>query len=262
MRDFIATIWTKFAKESIQEENGKLTEKAFIRRIAVGVISIIFCLSAMGISAYAFFTSSITSSKNTLTSATYEIDIDAKNSSGTALTQKDGTTDVYELAIDTYTVTLTAEGTAKNGYCKVEILEEAQDGTRVVIDTYYTKPLAPGGSITFTVECKRDVEMQFTSNWGSYAGYVDDLPAMGSNCLYKETVWSNGFVVEALISTHSETNEEEEEQASEQAEEQAQQQMPDESEQQEQAEQQQQEQPTAEQGENTETEQEPSATTE
>ncbi len=192
MRNLLATIWTKVVKTSQeQEESGKLTEKAFVRCIAVGIISIVFCLSAMGISAYAFFTSNVTSAKNTLTAATYEVNAVVKEGAESAVMPVQGTTNVYVLnAENIYEVQLTAVGNAQNGYCKIELLDGAN-----VVETYYTKPLPPNSeNLIFNITCYQEATIRITSNWGSYAGYVDNPPT-GDNCLYKGGVWSTGFAI-------------------------------------------------------------------
>ena len=199
MQGFLANIWTKKVKTHLdQEESEKLTEKVFTRRIAVGIISIVFCLSAMGISAYAFFTSNITSAKNTLTAATYEIDVVVEQEeTQTPAALAEGTPDVYPLNAQTdYVVTLKASGNAQNGYCKIEVL----DGVNEVV--YYTKPLSPDSELTFVVQCYEKVDIKFTANWGSYGGYVDNPPTE-DNCLYTKGVWSTGFAIGTPATSNS-----------------------------------------------------------
>lgn len=194
MQDLLASIWTKVVKAyQAQEESGKLTEKAFVRRIAVGIISIVFCLSAMGISAYAFFTSNVTSEKNILTAATYEVNAVVKaKDTGTAIAPTQGTTDVYVLNKNVYEIQLAVSGNAQNGYCKIELL----DGVNVA-ETYYTRPLAPGSSITFQITCHQAGTIKITPNWGSYAGYIQELPQEGEadKLLYKDGAWLNTFAI-------------------------------------------------------------------
>ena len=69
-------------------KEGKIKEKVFIMRVFVAIVCIIFCLSAMGFSAYAFFASSITSGSNTIVAATYGVEVVIASSGGTALTAK------------------------------------------------------------------------------------------------------------------------------------------------------------------------------
>lgn len=205
MRDLLVTIWTKVVKIYQQQEgSGKLTDKIFVRRIAVGIISIVFCLSAMGFSAYAFFTSNVTSAKNTLTAATYEVSatIKEKGNAGAEVGPIQGTTNVYMLnAENTYEVQLTAEGNTQNGYCKIEIL----DGVDIV-ETYYTKPLSPNSQMTFDITCYQAGTIRITSNWGSYSGYVGNLPQEGETekLLFKmkDSVWSNAFAIGETQTTH------------------------------------------------------------
>ncbi len=178
MREFFDNLLEKFKEDYLRiEENGKLSEKVFIRRIVVGVISIVLCLSAMGFSAYAYFTSSVTSGTSTLTAATYSTEIIVTKASEGSTEESaealaptvSGMTQVYGLEADTkYTVTIKATGNAEKGYCKivVDATSDKYDGI------YYTVPLVPSGdALTFTIQCYENVAVEFITNWGSYSGY-------------------------------------------------------------------------------------------
>jgi len=198
MQDFIATIWTKFVKEYFsKEDSGKLTEKVFARRIAVGIASIIFCMCAMGISAYAFFTSNITSAENTITAATYDVNVEIKNADE-VLTQESDVSDViYKLESNAtaYEVKLKATGDASVGYCKIEVWSGDVIENNALIATYYTRPLAPSeNEMTFNIQCNQNAVIKFTPNWGSFSGYSNHQPG-ANDYLYQSDAWITGFAI-------------------------------------------------------------------
>lgn len=198
MQDFIATIWTKFVKEYFsKEDNGKLTEKVFVRRIAVGIASIIFCMCAMGISAYAFFTSNITSAENTITAATYDVNVEIKNADIVLTQESDASDVIYKLESNAtaYEVKLKATGDASVGYCKIEVWSGDVIENNALIATYYTRPLAPSeNEMTFNIQCNQNAVIKFTPNWGSFSGYSNHQPG-GNDYLYQSDAWITGFAI-------------------------------------------------------------------
>ena len=97
-------------------KEGKVREKVLFSRIAVAVIIMLIWMSAIGFTAYAYFTCSVTSGINTITSATYgmETEIVDSDDSQTKLepSSQDGMTSIYEVGAGVYNITLTATGTA------------------------------------------------------------------------------------------------------------------------------------------------------
>lgn len=145
-------------------KEGKIKEKVFIMRVFVAIVCIIFCLSAMGFSAYAFFASSITSGSNTIVAATYGVEVVIASSGGTALTAKADNPLLYEdVAAATYAVSLKASGTAKNGYCKIEIV-----GSEKTV-TLFTQQLQPEKSMSFTLVTNGKASITITPQWGTYS---------------------------------------------------------------------------------------------
>lgn len=159
-------------------EDGKIKEKVFIMRIAVAIVCVVCCLSAMGFSAYAFFTSSITSGSNTIVAATYNTEItvveNKEDEKGKNLEELEPNTKasdmVHTFQLDSqansakeYTVGIKATGNAKNGYCKIEILGADNE----VSDWYYTIPIGQEMTLSFTIKCYESAEVRITANWGS-----------------------------------------------------------------------------------------------
>ena len=56
-------------------EDGKVREKVMITRVVVTVTVMVICLIAMGVSAYAYFSSDILSASNVIKAANYEINV-------------------------------------------------------------------------------------------------------------------------------------------------------------------------------------------
>lgn len=150
-------------------EEGRIKEKVFICRIAVAIVCMVCCLSAMGFSAYAYFTSSITSSSNIIQAASYSTDIVVKDATGTEVTPTVEDSDYkYGLGVGTYTVTLKAIGTAQKGYCKI-VIGAVDDESSL---KYFTVPMSPdekesNNVITFTIECYQKTDVRIIANWGS-----------------------------------------------------------------------------------------------
>lgn len=145
-------------------EDGKIRDKVFMVRIAVAIACVVWCLSAMGFSAYAFFTSSITSGSNTIVAATYGVEAAITTGAETVVTAKDDNPLLYEnVAAGTYTVSLKALGTAQNGYCKIEIV-----GSERTV-TLFTQQLPPEKSMNFTLVTNGEANITVTPQWGTYA---------------------------------------------------------------------------------------------
>ena len=145
-------------------EDGKIREKVFIARIAVAIVCVVCCLSAMGFSAYAFFTSSITSGSNTIVAASYGVGVAIASSEDTPLTAKADNPLSYEaVGAGTYTVSINATGTASTGYCKIEIV-----GSEKTV-TLFTQQLPPEVTMSFTLVTNGEADITITPQWGTYS---------------------------------------------------------------------------------------------
>lgn len=145
-------------------EDGKIKEKVFIARIVVAIVCVVCCLSAMGFSAYAFFTSSITSGSNTIVAATYSVEVDVVPNGGTALAAKNDNPLIYEnVGAGTYAMSLKATGNATTGYCKIEIV-----GSEKTV-TLFTQQMTPGENMSFTLVLNGGAIITVTPQWGTYS---------------------------------------------------------------------------------------------
>lgn len=154
-------------------EDGKIKERVFITRIVVAIVCVVCCLSAMGFSAYAYFTSSITSGSNTIVAATYGAEItvarDDNNPQTKVTPTVNQTIHTYSLVKGTYHVVIKATGNAQNGYCKIVIGDvESEDSIKYYTIQMSTDEKASKSQLEFVVECYNDnAELHIIPNWGS-----------------------------------------------------------------------------------------------
>ena len=119
-----------------EQNNKKITDKAFTRFVATSVVGILVCIACLCSSTFAWFTTTQDSSQNTITSGTFdhEIKIEITSAgSGETIAVTDGA--VQSCTLDrgkSYVVTLTpTDATTVKGYCVIKI-----DGVEYHTDTY------------------------------------------------------------------------------------------------------------------------------
>lgn len=142
------------------EANDRLTEKSFMRSMTASVLGILMCIVLLSSATWAWFSEDITSSQNTISTAGCDITVTVKESGtevmGTAAA--DYVTYSFE-AGKSYTVKLTATGTASTCYCMIKA-----DGKE-----YYTAQFPPNGSgITFTLTATKTVDVTIYERWGTH----------------------------------------------------------------------------------------------
>ena len=153
-RDFEEEYWQV-------ERDGKLCEPVVFRRIAAMVIGMIICMSAMGFSAYAFFTSNVTSGNNKIEAAQYQAEYVVVQGTDTILPLEGTEHPTYGLQEGEYQITIRIPEsvTASKGYCKIIIGET---------EFYYTTVLAAQDELTFTFTNDEEYSVIcFIANWGS-----------------------------------------------------------------------------------------------
>ncbi len=117
------------------------------------LLGIFFCAVCLVGSSFAWFSANQTAPAEPIQSASYKVDVSIVGPEATA-PLFDGQS--YTLAPGSYTVTLTAGGTATNGYCVVTLGGEE----------LYTQQFAQG-SIAFTVNVNAETTMKILSCWGT-----------------------------------------------------------------------------------------------
>lgn len=151
-------------------EDGKIREKVMMARITISVVFMVMCLAAMSFTAYAYFTCSVSSNLNTIQSAYYSLEI--TDSSKAVVT---GAYTCSAVENDLHTFTLTPNGTAETGYCKIEISNG--QGTKTY---YYTTQIFKNTEentgrlteLTLTIQAAKGCVITFTPQWGTSANYA------------------------------------------------------------------------------------------
>ena len=150
----------------------KVSDKAFLRIMLSSIFGILICGICLAGLTWAWFTSSISSTANTITAAKFTVNISViEKETNTPLTptEENG---AYIYALDTgktYTVTVKASGSATTGYCKVEL--KLSDNN---IKTYRTIQLYPAGgqgkpqSVDFTVNAQQGLKLTIIPQWGTF----------------------------------------------------------------------------------------------
>lgn len=134
------------------------------------VLSILLCMALLCGMTWAWFASTQSTPAATIQAATYRIDVVAETKNGgTVLTA--GQDGKYTLAATngvTYTVTLTASGTAKSGYCKVTFPNE----TSLVTEQIKT---GKENAFSFKLQLDTDGKVIFFPQWGTPSKEEPDI---------------------------------------------------------------------------------------
>lgn len=167
-------------------QHGKVREKVMLIRLASLITIVIFCLAAMSITAYAYFSYNVTSGSNIIRSATFkaEVQVQITDSNGKAVdTVKPITSDYKSFKIEgltvgeTYTISVAPikdEKAAKTGF----VIVTADNCP----DTYYTQQLGKdekveGGEtnkLSFEIMITDSATVYLRAHWGT-SSYYDEF---------------------------------------------------------------------------------------
>lgn len=167
-------------------QHGKVREKVMLTRLASLITIVIFCLAAMSITAYAYFSYNVTSGSNIIRSATFktEVQVQITDSNGKAVdTVKPITSDYKSFKIEgltvgeTYTISVAPikdEKAAKTGF----VIVTADNCP----DTYYTQQLGKdekveGGEtdkLSFGIMITDSTTVYLRAHWGT-SSYYDEF---------------------------------------------------------------------------------------
>ena len=132
------------------------------RKVMVVLTALVIGVVCYSVTVYAWFQANIANSGNTITTATFDLNVEINNGA----VSDDG---VYSLdANEKYTITLTRTGEAK-GYCVIE-------GNN---DTWYTEVIETDAPFTFTFIPEANGNYSFKASWGT-PPEGDSLIANGS----------------------------------------------------------------------------------
>ena len=173
----------------------KIADTVMTVRVVMAAFCIVFCLAAMSLTAYAYFTYNVTSSLNTIQTGKFEMSVAVSEGEAPLelTTIEEGMQQGTAFAGKTYTVTITPGGTGATGFCIVTVGDK----------TYYTQQLGKDyiaenqstPSMTFTLQTSEDMTITFASHWGT-SSYYDAYSNKGEN---EELYITNGETIEVLV---------------------------------------------------------------
>ena len=145
-------------------KHAKVSDKNMLARIALSVSIAVACLIAMGFSAYAYFSCSVTSASNVIKGANFDatVSVVSEATGEDVVLQTENGLQKVTLTAGTYTVNISKAdtSTAQTGFCIITI-----NGV-----DYHTRQL---GSVSFTLTVPDSTELTLRCHWGtsSYYGY-------------------------------------------------------------------------------------------
>lgn len=164
--------------------HGRIREKVMLTRVVTSVAVIVFCLLAMSITAYAYFSCDVISDFNVIKAATFEADVQVQitdaNGQNVEVTTGNHQSCTARLNADTtYFITLqhTDRSTAKTGF--VIVTAENSDSR------YHTQQLGKDANghtdgVTFWIKPNADTTVTFRSHWGT-SSFYSDFKDIGEN---------------------------------------------------------------------------------
>lgn len=161
-------------RSSILPEGGikaKAPRDPLVAMLLPSVVGILLCLVLLCGTTWAWFSSTHSGAATPIRSADYTLTVTVRQGETSVLL--DAQSAFAAAAGETYTVTLTAAGTASTGFCTVRIFlpEDA-------VQTLCTAQIAGGESLTFTVRLPSAATVAFYPQWGTsaHAAAPDILP--------------------------------------------------------------------------------------
>ena len=169
-----------FSDEFDELKPKRVHEKVLYQRIAFTVVCILAYLSAMGFTAYAFFTADVTSSSNTIKAATYAMDCTITPKDGEPIEASSISLDGQEVFPKEYKICISIDkqnNTAATGFCVVKVLKNG--ATEPIV--YHTAQIwkekyeaeGKSQSLTFTLTLNEAATVTFTPHWGTSSHYAE-----------------------------------------------------------------------------------------
>lgn len=203
-------------------EHGRIRERVMLTRVVLTTIIMLICLATMSVTAYAYFTYSITSKTNSIKTANFDVrveieDVSISNDRSSEI-QIQGHSKTIKLEKGVYRIQLHKQGTAKTGFCKINAeggnasFYTQQLGTDINTETGERDPFE------FEMVITDDTELEILAHWGT-AAYYDKETRSQTETPYIEDGDSivmviNGIPVEGMEEIpEAETQSEEQEDA-------------------------------------------------
>lgn len=146
---------------------GKMKESAFFAHLTASVVVILLSLVAMSFSAFAYFSSSLTTTTNTIVAANYNCNVIIKQNDQIVQILTLGSENIT-LPQGIYQITVTQvadDKAASTGFCVLEI-----NGQR-----YYTAQISMSQGLSFELEVQQPEQtFEMYSHWGTSTYYVTE----------------------------------------------------------------------------------------
>ena len=153
------------ARHRTEKDSNKLLKKIIITGVVFGVG--IICYSA---TVFAWFQAGLLNTGNTIKAARFSVLVTVKDETNNIVPPESNGS--YALVKNTvYSITITGDGNAENGYCKIS------DGNNV---TLYTANIQEKGSIKFSYVPASGGDYIFTACWGTAPEDAGELITDGS----------------------------------------------------------------------------------
>lgn len=185
-------------------EHEKVSDKSFLQIMLSSVFGILICGIFLAGITWAWFTSSITSPASNITSAKFSVQITFKQNEADVEPETDE--NGYYKLNGTYTVTVTADGNASTGFCRVEL--KLPDNSSL---TYHTIQICPAGTdgnpqkTEFTVIASEGYRLAIIPQWGTYAKSDDSEALIGNSTDDIKTIPNSSLTVLNSVTEESQT---------------------------------------------------------
>lgn len=165
----------KIFKQLRVSENEKISDKTMTYNIIACVVGVLLCMTSLAAATWAWFSGSVTSSANSVSTGQYSITVSVSDPAATENSILTPNTDgSYTLKAGVkYTVSIKGEGTVSTGYC---IARFGDNTTKYYSEQIFTEASkkAPN-TIVFEITAAEETNAVFEESWGTYSGDVRDI---------------------------------------------------------------------------------------
>lgn len=162
--------------------HGKIKDKVMSARVILTATIIAACLICMSLTAYAYFSYSVSSGVNTLVSAHFDAGVTVKKDGnevtlGVGRTPKELT--ASSLSAGEYTVEMTHGGTASTGFCVITVTVGRKENVYHTHQLWKVEESGHPHSMTVTLTLPEGASLSVYSHWGTSSHYA--LYALGES---------------------------------------------------------------------------------
>ena len=172
-------------------ENGKVRDNVLNTRLTVGIIGILLCLLVMSLTAFAYFSHTVSSQTGDMSSARFDVRISASATEDPSPQISSDGTGGYRIYLKkdaVYTVSLVQKGTATTGFCRVTADGAAQEFHTAQLGTVEGREVS---EISFRITLSEPAYLTVTPCWGTSSYYGRETePAVAEVYLTGDGVFS------------------------------------------------------------------------